>query len=340
MRIFMTSFIDRITGKSVLFITTKNLDYIRNSQEIGLLKKYAASVHIIGSSSPSYPKRLLSVWSRLLFTPMKRFSVVFAGFAPQLIVPFFCFKFRKCFLIEDFFISLYDTFVCDRQKLSARSLPARFLHRLDQLTLKKAELVISDTKAHKDYFASEFHKDASMIEPLYLEADTSIYYPRKVQRSGVFRVLYFASVLPLQGLPVILDAVGRLKARDDIRFVIIGPVPGDMPKPESSNVTYIRWLSQEALAKEIAMADLCLAGHFHPSIQKAWRTIPGKAYIYEAMGKPMILGDNPATRELESRWKVPVFYVPMGDARALADCILQQLQTAKKKQAQISETLP
>ena len=67
-----------------------------------------------------------------------------------------------------------------------------------------------------------------------------------------------------------------------------------------------------------------LAGHFHPTIQKAQRTIPGKAYIYQAMEKPMILGDNPATRELDGRWTVPVLYVPMGDSRALADCILKQ----------------
>lgn len=318
----MTSFIDRISGSSVLFITTKNLDYIRNSQEIALLKKYAASVHVIGSSSSSYPKRLLSVWSRLLFTSTKRFSVVFAGFSPQLIVPLFAFKFRKAFLIEDFFISLYDTLVCDRQKFSPKSLPARFLHLLDRITIQKAGLVISDTKAHGSYFSSEFGKAPSLIEPLYLEADASIYYPRTMPPSKPFQVLYFGSILPLQGLPVILDAVDRLKSRQDIRFTIIGPLPDAQKKPESGNIRYIRWLPQEKLAEEIAKADLCLAGHFHPTIQKAWRTIPGKAYIYEAMGKPMILGDNPATRELEGIWKVPVSYVPMGDAQALADCIL------------------
>ena len=45
------------------------------------------------------------------------------------------------------------------------------------------------------------------------------------------------------------------------------------------------WLPQEKLAEYIDMADLCLAGHFNAAVEKASRTIPGKAYIYQAMGK-------------------------------------------------------
>ena len=77
--------IQMITGQKVLFITTKNLDYIRNSQEIALLEKHAASVTVIGSFSASYPARLLSVWLRLLFSSFRSYTVVFAGFSPQLI---------------------------------------------------------------------------------------------------------------------------------------------------------------------------------------------------------------------------------------------------------------
>jgi len=319
----MTSLIDTIRGKSILFITTKNLDYIRNSQEITLLKKYAASLHVIGSSSTSYPKRLLFVWSHLLFLSVKQYSVVFTGFAPQLIVPFFSWKFRKKILIEDFFISLYDTFVCDRQKIGAHSIIGKLLHHLDQVTLKKASLIISDTNAHGDFFSTEFGIKRECIKTLYLEADRSIYYPRagKPEPSNIFHVLYFGSILPLQGLPVILDAIKQLKDNPRLYFTVIGPISDSFQKPLADNIRYINWLPQEKLAEEIASADLCLAGHFHGTIQKAWRTIPGKAYIYEAMEKPMILGDNPATRELENKFTVPVYYVPMGDAKALADCI-------------------
>lgn len=316
--------IQMITGQKVLFITTKNLDYIRNSQEIALLEKHAASVTVIGSISASYPARLLSVWLRLLFSSFRSYTVVFAGFSPQLIVPFFSRKIGKRILIEDFFISLYDTLVCDRQKFKAGSLVGRFFHRLDTVTIRRADLVISDTRAHGSYFSDEFGKGADSIEPLYLEADTAIYYPRPATPHDGFHVLYFGSILPLQGLQVILDAIDLLKDHAELVFTVVGPLSDSMRRPEGKNIRYINWLPQNKLAEEIAQADLCLAGHFHPTIQKAQRTIPGKAYIYQAMEKPMILGDNPATRELDGRWTVPVLYVPMGDSRALADCILKQ----------------
>lgn len=325
--------IQMITGQKVLFITTKNLDYIRNSQEIALLEKHAASVTVIGSFSSSYPMRLFTVWLRLLFSSFRPYTVVFAGFSPQLIVPFFSWKIGKCVLIEDFFISLYDTLVCDRQKFKAEGLVGRFLHRLDTVTIRRADLVISDTRAHGSYFSDEFGKSADAIEPLYLEADTSIYYPRPAKPHDGFHVLYFGSVLPLQGLQIILDAIDLLKDHKELVFTVVGPLSDSMRKPEGENIRYINWLPQDKLAEAIAQADLCLAGHFHPTIQKAQRTIPGKAYIYQAMEKPMILGDNPATRELEGRWTVPVFYVPMGDSRALAGCILEQSAKNVHRQA-------
>ena len=63
-------------------------------------------------------------------------------------------------------------------------------------------------------------------------------------------------------------------------------------------------------------------GHFNPQYPKALRTVPGKAFIYEAMEKPMILGDNPANHEMfkeDSRH----FFVLMGDSGLLADKILK-----------------
>ena len=45
----------------VLFITTKNLDYLRNTQEINLLKKQGKEVLILGSYDRSYIKRLCYV---------------------------------------------------------------------------------------------------------------------------------------------------------------------------------------------------------------------------------------------------------------------------------------
>lgn len=319
-----------IQGKRVLFISTKNLDYIRNTQEINLLQSYAVSFDVLGSNSQKYLNRLIHIYSKLLFLNIRKYDVIFIGFAPQLILPIFHRKFKEKQIIVDFFISMYDTFCCDRQKFKTDSIVGKLFHRLDSFTLKKCDIVVCDTNAHATYFSEEFHADSLCMHTLYLEADLSLYHPMTVPRPDYlqdkFIVLYFGSILPLQGIDTVLQAFDYLKNKENIYFYCIGPVKEKdltISKPISERIKYIDWLSQEDLAQYIAMSDLCLAGHFHPTIKKAQRTIPGKAYIYHAMKKPMILGDNPANHELFDNDN-SVIFVEMGNARALANEILRQ----------------
>lgn len=309
-----------ISGKRVLYITTKNLDYIRVTQEINLLQDMADSVTVIGSSAKSYPKRLAHVYASLMKQSMASIDVTFVGFAPQLIMPFFYGKLKRKPVIIDFFISVYDTMVLDRGKFAPGSLMGRFCHRLDKNTLRRSDYVVCDTVAHGQFFAAEFTESISKLRVLYLEADDSIYYPRPMEEHDTHKVLYFGSILNLQGVDVILEAIEHFKDRVDFSFEIIGPIREGMSRPTGPNITYIDWLSQQELAEHIAQADLCLAGHFSGTIMKAKRTIPGKAYIYEAMGRPMILGDGPANHELFESDHNHIF-VEMGNASALASAI-------------------
>lgn len=310
----------------ILFITTKNLDYIRNVQEIRLIKERASHVTVIGSVHKSYIIRLLEVYRKLLLTDISGYDEVFVGFAPQLILPMWKRKFRNKTVVIDFFISLYDTFVNDRKVFSEQSFWAKVLKWLDTAAIKCADRIIVDTNAHGDYFSEEFGAEKEKRITLYLEADQTIYYPRKVEKpprlKDKFVVLYFGSVLPLQGVDVVLEAYRLLKNEERFHFYMIGDVGAKYQKPQSDQIEYIQWLPQEKLAEYIAMADLCLAGHFNKDIEKAHRTIPGKAYIYQAMEKNMILGDSRANHELFEA-SDQVYFVPMGDAQALAACITE-----------------
>lgn len=313
-----------VLNKKVLFITTKEIEYIRNAQEIRILNENASSVDIICSDKKNYALRVVSVWNQIRKNRIQQAEIVFVGFSPQLVVPFLERRLKEKVIIIDFFISVYDTLICDRKKFKDGGLIAKICHRIDEKTLQKANHVITDTKAHMNYFVSEFGDRADRYETVYLEADSTVYYPRLQSKSeelkNKFIVLYFGSILPLQGVNVILDAIRELKDRDDIHFQIIGPIPEKYNKPIQNNVEYIKWLSQKQLAKYIANADLCLAGHFNNEIGKARRTIPGKAYIYEAMGKKMILGDNKANRELFVESEM-IHFVPMGSAEKLRNII-------------------
>lgn len=310
--------------KKTLFITTKNLDYLRNTQELNLLKAQNREVKVIGSLSNSYPKRLLTVYTKLLFQRVKGYDEVFIGFAPQLVLPFWWWKFRGKQICIDFFISMYDTLVFDRKKLKENSLISKVLKYLDCRTLSLADRIICDTKEHGKYFTTELGASPKRLHTLYLEADSTIYYPREKKKAGnFFEVLYFGSILPLQGVDIVLKSAQILRKNPMIHFTLIGPIGKSYEKVESDTITYISWLSQKELAEAIAQADLCLAGHFNKEINKAKRTIPGKAYIYRAMEKPMILGENPANRELYSEEMDGIYFVEMGNPQALAKKILE-----------------
>ena len=309
-----------IRDKRILYAATKNSDYLRLVQEIRLLRENGNTVTVISSPSKSYPKRLMYVYRQLMKVRMADYDMSFIGFAPQLIMPLFRRKLKKKPVVMDFFISMYDTLCYDRKKFRPKSLPGRLLKRIDRRTLAAADLAVCDTKAHGSYFCREFGFPKEKMSVLYLEADSSIYYPREAPENKNFTVLYFGSVLPLQGIPVILKAIDLLKDEKGLRFVFVGPL-GSSERTGENITEYIEWLPQEELAERIAGADLCLAGHFDGSIMKAKRTIAGKTYIYRAMGKPVILGDNPANHELYSESDEGVYFCEMGSPEKLAELI-------------------
>lgn len=321
----MQKLIDFIKDKKVLFITTKNIDYIRNSQELRIINESAQSVDVLYSKKKNNLLRIPDVWIRLNRERVKKCDVVFVGFEPQFVIPFVGNKIKGKILVIDFFISVYDTLICDRKQFRDNGIVSKLCLWLDKRTIREANHIITDTKAHAAFFIDKFNINSNLFETIYLEADPLIYYPRKQNKleklKNKFVILYFGSILPLQGVEIVLEAVELLKDRNDIFFDIIGPIPQKYHKPISENVFYTEWLSQTELAEHIANADLCLAGHFCCTIEKAKRTIPGKAYIYEMMDKTMVLGDNSANRELFVEDEKHIF-VEMGNGVELSNKIV------------------
>jgi glycosyltransferase involved in cell wall biosynthesis len=317
-----------VSGKNVLFVATTYLEYLRIQQELTLIKDNADSVEVIVGQSKYYILRLLYVYWRLLTRSIGQIDVVFIGFSPQLVLPFWRWKFNNKTIIIDFFISFYDTLVFDRKKFEKESLMANFLLKLDKATLSKADLIIADTKEHAKYFVKTLKAEGSKLLVLYLQADKKYYYKRNIQKAAEYKdkyvVFYFATVLPLQGVDIVIGAIAQTN-HPDIHFVFVGPI-SKMQKEilfKQEQLSYHSWLPQNQLAEIIAQSDLCLAGHFNDQIEKAKRTIPGKAYIFEAMSKIIILGDNEANRERYPIKYSKVLLVKMGSVSALSATIKQ-----------------
>lgn len=325
-----------VRNRKVLFITPSDVDYIRNRQEIGILQSAAKELDIIAPANthtvtPTGLNRIIRINLRVLFADLTNYDVIFVAGIPQMILPLVYLFLKKKTVVIDFFISIYDTIVSDRQLLSPGNPLSALLKKLDRRTLKLADHVIVDTREHASYFSEFFGVDERRIEVIYLEPDRTIYYPRHVERpenlQNKFIAFFFGAMNPLQGVEMILEAARLLQDHEDIEFVFVGPhekIAGIEKYSELPNVRFVaRWLPQDAVADYIAQSDVCLAGHFNAEIPKASRVIPGKAYSYLAMDKPVILGDNPANRELFSEGEKKVHFVRMGDPEALANRILR-----------------
>lgn len=336
-------FLDIVRDKRVLFVTPSDVEYIRNKQEIGILRECAKRLDIIApannhSVNPTGLMRILLTNLKVVLANPREYDIVFVGGIPQLIVPFTRLLFRKRIIIIDFFVSIHDTIVSDRQILSDRNPAARILGKLDRMALTSADCVIVDTHEHARYFSRTFGVDSGKTAVIHLEADRDVYYPRNVQRpenlKDKFIAFFFGAMNPLQGVGVILQAARLLEKRKDIIFMFVGPYKKIENFDRYSRLDNVRfeaeWLPQSAVAEYIAISDVCLAGHFSADIPKASRVIPGKACSYLAMDKPVILGDNPANRELFPEESGNIHFVRMGDPEELAKAISAMADAGKR----------
>lgn len=325
-------------AQRVLFVTTKEKSYIRNRQEIESLTKTAKEVIVIASESKNYLWRILyAYWGLIRYGLIgRKVDTLFIGFSPQLFWPLWPWIQRSSKTVcIDFFISVYDTFVDDRKKVKPGGLFARFFLWIDRLIWHGADDIIVDTAAHGAYLTELLGSPSGRVHVVYLKADTSLYYPPE-KPPEVYHVIFFGSVLPVQGVDVILQALTDVLAVEPKMHVsFIGPLnqKQQLQAPQGAHVDYYEWMDQSSLAKLLQTGTLGLAGHFSGTVGKAKRTIAGKTYIYLAVGLPVILGDSPANRERFFPSEQHLF-VPLGDKTALAGQILKHYTLWKERNEQ------
>jgi len=255
------------------------------------------------------------------------YDLVFIGFFGQPLVPIIK-KLTSKPIILDAFLSSYDTMCFDRKRFKSNSLGGRFFYWLDKHSCELADKVLLDTDAHIDYFTNTFDLENEKFKRIFVGADDDIFYPRNIKKKdGTFRVFYYGTYRPLQGIEYIIRAVKLLESHKNINFIIVGKGPEHkkidklVQKLNVKNIRLIDWIPYEKLPLKIVKADICLGGHFS-DIDKAKRTIAGKTFQFIAMKKPVIVGNNPANRELFENRKNALM-VEMADADALADAILE-----------------
>lgn len=188
-------------------------------------------------------------------------------------------------------VSLYDTFVEDRERFRDGSLPARTLRRLDRAAFRAADLVVADTQANADFMRELAGIDEVAV--CYVGAEERL-FRHAWQRGKDFHVLFVGKFAPLHGLELVLEAARQLP---DIAFRIVGT--GQVTHvldARPPNVEHIPWVEYEQVPDLYARAG-CALGIFGSS-GKAHRVIPHKTFQALAVGAPLVTADTPAAREM------------------------------------------
>lgn len=291
----------------VIIVCGREAAYVRNAMIWRTLSGAYDAELLAGRAHRPLSREVLRLIPRLIQRLRRPHDLVFVGFYghPLLLAAG---ALTRAPLVFDPFVATYDTLVADRGSVAAGSPVARLLHGLDRAALRRADLVLADTDAHAAYYAQEYGIPPAKFATLYLGCDATEFAPRPAPpreptARNRFIVFTYTTYQPLHGIPTVLRAAQRCVDLP-IEFQIVGSQGPTYAAARAeaaalglTNVRFVPSMPFAALPDAIAAADVCLGGHFGTS-DKSQRVIAGKSYQFVAMGKPVILADNAANREL------------------------------------------
>lgn len=208
-------------------------------------------------------------------------------------------------VISDAFYSMFDSVVNDRKKFSRWGLKAIKLLILDWLGIMFADVVITDTEAHRKYWSKWFLVDSRKISTVYLGVNDQVFHQSAPQEKDHVLVHFHGTYIPLQGAGKIIEAAHLLSDDSNIKFRMIGN-GREFPLAKKLATEY-RLKNVEFLDRNVPLADIdsylsdadIILGVFGDR-SKTLRVIPNKVYEGLAAKRAVITMDTPAMREIFS----------------------------------------
>jgi glycosyltransferase involved in cell wall biosynthesis len=241
--------------------------------------------------------------------------------------------FQRKKVVIDAFFPLYDAYVHDRKLLFSWSPRALLYYCLDRINLRLADLVITDTEQHAQYW-KKLHPEVS-VHVIPVGSYTKEFFPiseSSRKNKDNLLVSFHGSYIPLQGVHKILEAAESLKNQKQIRFRLIGPrrmieeldLNNTVKYP---NVEAMSWLKTKELNERLNEADIILG--IFGNTPKTDRVVPNKLFQGVAVLRPVITKDTPAIRELFTEREV---YMIENTPEALAGAIIEMYNHPGRRQ--------
>lgn len=245
------------------------------------------------------------------------YDVLFVAFPGYQVMILARFLTRKK-IIFDAFASIYDSEVNDRKTTKENSLKAKYYWILDWLSCKLSNNVLLDTGENIKYFVKEFGISKEKFIRVFVGADNNFENKQEENVNEKFKIIFYGSNIPLQGVRYMLDSTKIIKD-ENVEFDIIGSsIKKQFGGEKIEGVRFFENLNYNELVKRISDSDICL-GIFGDT-EKTQRVIPNKIYDYASLKKPIITSDTLVIRELFD--ERDLLLVPTAKPQKIAEAIL------------------
>jgi len=197
----------------------------------------------------------------------------------------------------------------------------QLLRLIDSAALRAADVVLVDTGEHRQALPERYQPKAVVVNVGAPEPWHAAGLRATEGTGGPLRVVFFGLFTPLQGTPVIGEALGRI-AGAPIEVTMIGHGQDEVAAKRAAAgnpaVRWLDWVPAAELPAVVAAHDVCL-GIFGTG-EKALRVVPNKVYQGAAAGCAIVTSDTAPQRRVLGDAAI---LVPPGDAGALATALLR-----------------
>jgi glycosyltransferase involved in cell wall biosynthesis len=237
----------------------------------------------------------------------------------RLLYPRHIFSRHRVPIVLDHLISAANT--AKDRRIAGGGLKQRLLTMIDAAALRAADIVVVDTEEHLETVQEKYRSKAVVVP---VGAPTPWHEAARelsADPGAPLKVVFYGLYTPLQGTPVIGEALGRLAgAPVEVTMIGRGQDEAETKRAAAANqsVRWLGWVPAAELPALVASHDVCL-GIFGTG-DKALRVVPNKVFQGAAAGCAVITSDTPPQRRVLGNAAV---LVPPGDPAALADALLR-----------------
>ncbi len=217
-------------------------------------------------------------------------------------------------VIFDALCTMEEGVLISRGQYGKLGLKALYIKFIDWLAVKRADIVLVESKAQRNYLEKKFGA-SSKYKTIYTGADDAVFYLDKdIKKNDKFTVLFRGKFLPEAGIKYIVEAAKILENKD-VRFLIIGN--GFLEKEIKLKIENLRLKNLHLISHYISLDDLrnemlqchVSLGQFGDH-RRLERTIPHKCYESLALNLPYITAKADGVLEILEDGKNCLFVEP------------------------------